>query len=310
MRSHKRIAAGKIIILLLCSAGWLFAEENADVKRWNVKVGSKGAYNTGMSEAYSSYSIYSEAIVDIDWLKCTVNGAHDFSSQISSGLGEYQYIDINKGSLQIEVSPFGFLSAGAGYYAARGNSSYALHEWDGFLRVGPDTFNLECAYGASESSYLFNGVEIGVKRKSAFITLTGDITDELSFDISYDRSTIEFSNLAYEYIKNAVRTSIFFQLNDSLFLSGGISGGSDSADYVILGADAGIFVVLCSHFQVSCMYFFEQYLASESETTNSLKKGNGGSQNNYTKNPYLQSSKIGESFPAHRIRIGIVYSVQ
>lgn len=308
MKLHRLTAKGIIFILLLSSAGPLFADENNDGNWWNLKVGSKGVYNSGISEPYTYYSLYGEGILDIDWLKATVNGAHDFSSQISSGLGEYQYIDVNKISLKAELSPNEILSAGGEYYTGRGDSSYQFHEWDAFLRIGPEAFNLEIAYGASSSQYLFNDIEIEIKRKNASVALAMDFSDELSADITYERSSLEFSNLGYEYLKNSVRAGIFLEVNDSLFITGGLSGGNDSADYVILGADGGIIVVLFSHVRLSGMYFFEQYITSVSTTSESTKKtGSGGGI--YSSNPYLQSSKAGESFPSHRVSVGIVYSL-
>lgn len=133
---------------------------------------------------------------------------------------------------------------------------------------------------------------------------------EISLDIAYDRSTIEFSNLTYEYNKNTVRAGIFIEVNERLYFIGGLSGGSDSAEYIILGADAGITVVLFSHVRLSGMYFFEQYLAPSATTMESAKKGSAGSgSGGYAANPYMQSSKTGESFPSHRVSMSIVYSV-
>lgn len=85
---------------------------------------------------------------------------------------------------------------------------------------------------------------------------------------------------------------------------------SDSADYVIIGADAGIIVRLFPHVRLSSMYFFEQYLALSSTTTESTGKGGSDSLSSGSKgNPYIQSSKVGELFPSHRANISIVYSL-
>ncbi len=310
MRYHRHAIRGIGMMLFLGIAGTLFAEEHNDASWWNLKVGSKAVYSTGLTETYTYYTLFGEGSMDLNVLKIAANGSRDFSSQVSSGFGEYQYIGVNRASVKLEIMPFEFLSAGGGYYAGRGDSSYKLKEWDAFLRIGPDAFNLEGAYGASNSQYLFNGTEIEVTRKNVSIALSGDITDELSLDVSYERSALEFSNLTYAYVKNTFRAGAFFEVNDAFFLTGGLSGGSDTADYVIVGADAGIIVVLFSRIRVSGMYFFEQYIAPSPETTANSPKGGGGTgKSSSGGNPYVKSSNIGESFPSHRVSISIVYSL-
>ncbi len=310
MRLYRHVVTGVAMTFFLCCGSMLFADDNNDDRWWNVKVGSKAVYSTGLTEPYAYYTLFGEGSLDVSIVKCTVNGSRDFSSQISSGLGEYQYIGVNKASLKFEMMPLEFLSAGGGYYAGRGDSSYSMREWDAFLRVGPDSFNLEGSYSASNSRYLFNGIEIEVARKTTSIALSKDMTAALSLDVSYDRSEIEFSNLSYAYVKNTFRAGAFFEVNDAFFLAGGLSGGSDTADYVIVGADAGITTVVFSHIRLSCMYFFEQYMAPATSTTESTKKGGGTGAGASGGNPYVQSSNIGESFPSHRVSINIVYSMR
>lgn len=298
-----------IALFVFTVSGALYAEEENGYSWWNLKVGSRGGYSNGISESYSYYSFFGEGSMKAEWAEVSFAGTRLLDYQISSGLGEYDYITAHQGSVAAKWKPYDFFSAGGSYLLAKGESSFDMRDWSAYLCVGPDDFNVEVEYGVGNKSYSFNGVDVDESRTGLSIYLSKDISDAVSVEIGYDRSTLELSNLGYEYVKQTGRAGGFFDISDSVMLIGGISGGRDSADYTIAGGDAGIIVVLFSHLKLSGMYFFEQYFAPSSTSTTSTKKGSSGGGGVNSGNPYMSSDKIGESFPSHRISVSLVYSV-
>ena len=299
------VAALGISLLLLLSDGMVMAEEEVWSPSWNLTVGGKGVYGSGVSEANMYYMLFGEGSLDLEYLELSAKGSRYLGYQVTDGLGTYDYVNIGEGSLRGSLKPWSFLSLGGEYRYAEGDSSYERRDWSCSLRLGPDDFYLEGEYGAGITEYLFGASEIEIKRADTSLSLSRDVSDAVSMEIGYDRNELIFSSLDYEYTKQTLRLGAMFDVAGTVFILAGISGGGDSEDYAIAGGDAGVVAVIYSHVKISAVYLFEQYIAPSTST--STGKGGGGTSG--SANPFLSSDKIGESYSSHRFSVGASISL-
>ena len=126
----------------------------------------------------------------------------------------------------------------------------------------------------------------------------------MSMEIGYDRTALEFSNLNYEYVKQTGRLGGMLDVDGTVFIMAGVSGGGDSEKYAIAGGDIGAVAVVFSHVKISAIYLFERYIAPSTESTSKKTTGPSGSAN-----PFLSADKIGESYSSHRLSVGASISL-
>lgn len=280
------------------------ADEEAWSPSWNLVAGGKGVYGSGVSEANMYYVFYGEGSIDLEYLELSVKGSRYLDYQIADGLGTYDYVTVNEGAARAALVPWSFLSLGGEYRYASGDRSYERRDWSCSLRLGPENFYIEGEYGAGNTEYLFETAGIEVWRTDASLSLSWDASDMSSFEIGYDRTALEFSNLDYEYVKQTARLGALFDAGESVFVLAGISGGGDSEKYAIAGCDAGAVAVIYSHVKISAIYMFERYIAPSAESASKKTGGTSGPAN-----PFLSPDRLGESYSSHRFSLGASISL-
>jgi len=305
MGGRGALVSGMILVMLVC-VGSARAEDEGWSPFWNLTAGGKGVYASGVSESSTYFLAYGEGSLNLGFLELAVRGSRYWDYQIADGLGSYEYVGVNEGSAKASLKPWDYIGMGGDYKFASGDSSFERREWSGFLRIGPDDLYLEGEYGTGKTDYLFNTAEIEIKRSDASLSLSWDVSDSMSMEIGYDRNSLEFSNLEYQYVKQTGRLGALFEAGESVFILAGVSGGGDSEKYAIAGADVGAVAVVFSRVKISAIYLFEQYIAP-STSTSSSKTGGGGSTG--PSNPFLSADKIGESYSSHRLSVGASISL-
>ena len=300
----------RVCILFFCAiiAIPLFAEQQPEEKSpWFLEAGIKAYHSRGISETNTCYKPFLEAGYSGDFLEIRPGYYRYQHYQITDGLGNYNYINFNRGGAEM-ILHFGEILDLAGEYCySRGDDRYKSYEYSGEITLNIFDLSLTGAYERKCEEYEYNTAAMKIVSQS----ISGEIAYFFSRDFSvdagldYDKQT--FDNLDYDYGKWTARAGFHVKPFPVLTLIAGAGCGKDSADYVIYTLDGGIIFRPYSVIKISALYAFSYYAVPSSETSASSKGKTGSTTatTGYGKvNPYLDSSKIGESFPAHNFSVG------
>ncbi len=290
-------------LTLLCMGIPVFAEKGP----FFLEAGARGTYSSGLTEdnLYGRYFIqtgYSGPFMEL-----SLNGTFYQHYQLTDGAGTYEYINFTQGAGELRLYPFEILELAGAFRYSGGNLAYKAVEYSFEAELSSDPIGITGGYSRKSEEYAFNGVSYKNEYTNITIEFRYEFTDFSGVDAEYTRASTCFENVDTEYVKNTGRLGGHFRIFNSLLVLAGASCGTDSADYLIYGADAGFTWKLFDHIKITSIAGYTYYQAPVSSTSTSTGGGHGtGSSagSGSGSNPYLDPSLIGTSFGAWNVSFG------
>jgi hypothetical protein len=252
---------------------------------------------------YGRYFIqagYSGSFVEL-----ALNGTFYQHYQLTDGAGTYEYINFTQGTGELRLFPFEVLELAGAFRYSDGGLSYKAAEYSFEAELSPDPIGITGGYSRKSEEYAFNGVSYKNEYATITIEFRYEFTDFSGADAEYTRSSTRFENVDIEYVKNTGRLGGHSRMFNSLLFLAGASCGTDSADYMIYGADAGFTLKLFDHIKLTAVAAYTYYQAPAASSSTGGGHGTGSSSGSGAgANPYLDPSLVGTSFGAWNASFG------
>jgi len=259
--------------------------------------GVKTTVSSGMTDSYIYYQPFLSAKIYLDRFTFSPIAARIQDYQLTDGNGNYEYVNINKAGTSLSYEINDTFEVSGGYYYNSGDASYILHDIYGELYYDTDDYGISGAYTIRNSGYNVNTMDISESLKIINIDYSYYPDDKSSLDLSYEYKSTDISNSSSLFTVSTIRGGYSTLVSDSGSFLAGLNIGRDSADYTILGVDAGISVKMFENLKLSVFYLGSYSAPDLLVTKKSGTKGGGGS-------PFMDPSKSGDAVISHTVSAG------
>ncbi len=290
----------------------------------SVEAGGRSGYSSGLTESNYQLKAFIDMILSNSMVEVKAGGCSLQHFQITDGSDVYEYADIYQGGGEINLFPNDAVDLSAGYRYSAGNFTYRGHQvlleavayMGDFSATGNIDFRTE--------NYTLNATEYDNSYLTWFTEAGYNISDDWSIDAGYSTYSLDFSGSTDAYVKRMIRIGFTGIMERKVTVIGGVSTGSDSADYRLYGADGGITLKLYNHLGITLAggYTYYRSMTSDSTiygTTSGYGSGSGSSAGSGTgltfadrpsgSNPFLSSSRTGTSFGTWNVSVGITVKI-
>ncbi len=309
------------VLLMMAVSVVGFAEEKS---AWEFSIRAKGVHSSGISDANTYYKAFAGAGYDFNFLMISTEISRYFNYQTTDGLGSYDNINYNEAMLSADLTPLEWFSLNIEGRYSIGDSEYSGTGYAAGLILDFDIISLLADAALAEYEYDFDGNMINFNNQDYSFEIDFSVSESLSFDAGILYNNVIFEE-DYEYSKYTGRIGTMFETFENLFFTAGGSAGKDSEDYNIWGFDAGFSWRIFDCIKLMALYSYQYYAVPDSyssgQTDTTVTKangpggpdssddtdssgsypGNGGSINN----PFLSSSKVGESYSSQTVSVSV-----
>ena len=303
----KKLFINTLIVLIFFVHDAAYAENNEKPEKSQFdffgSLATKVVYSTGISDPYTYNRTDVTGGFKSEYIDFSAYIRRYFNFQVTDGSGVYEYRSFNEAGMSLKAHLFSIVNLSGEYSRADDFNDLKRDTYYGAIEMDFSRVTLSADYSRENFEYKMNSNVIRTEKQNYSFTMDFNFTDSFSADAGYKHDNTYFNSLGYNYYKDIFRAGLTIVPADYLFLITGASGGKDSEDYTIYGADCGATLRLYSSFKVYLIYSFSYYDAPQTETSGGGGGGHGHGAG--STNPYLSSDRIGKSYYSHAITVGM-----
>ncbi len=301
-KRRRGVVRAWLFLFLLATAGAPAAEREG----FYFEAGARGLYSSGVNEPNFSWRLDAAAGFSAVIFKALAGYTRHQRYQVTDGAGNYGNVDLGQPRAEIVCSPVPYFELSAGFKYSSGDRSFRGFEYRVMASLDLAEVSVSGEYASTKEDYVLGGLDIENNRSLYSLELAWNVSDMLWFDAGLDHDRIDFENTGAEYYKTVGRMGVGIEATVPLSVMFGAGIGRDSSDYSLYAADAGLNLKLQSGLRGSIFYSFMYYQAPTSPSKEDGAGPGGGAGAGYgpDTNPFLRSSLVGKSFPAHSVSVG------
>ena len=283
--------------------GMTLAAEEESGRWFFADVGLWGGYYGGSSEDYYLMKGTADAIFQFSMIEAVAGYTRYQHYQVTDGNGNYGYADVNHLKAAVTVTPGEMLEITAGYRYYIGTRSYNAHLANGGISVLLDSVTIGATFQWKMEKYEFMRSDFENYYIDAAASVGYDISDRTGVEAEFTHGREDFEG-SILYYSNLLRLGFYHYPLEKFLVGAGITGGADSADYAIFGAELSLGWIPLEGLTISLYGFYNYYAYQGKESTTKTKV-----TRSTRVNPRTDPSLEGESFGSWGFSLGATYRI-
>ena len=263
-------------------------------KNWELNTGIKGSFSTGASETFFFYEPFIDSGYKTEYFSVSAGYSRDMNYQVADSNGIYDYLNIHRVNVGTGLTFIKDLTLNLAFDYSVGDSEYEQKDYGFGIEYEFADFSILGEYSFGDTEYVMNSVDININNYDFSFEAAFYYSKMMGFDLSFVYLNAISDSLDYDYDKYIFRAGVLAEINSRIYLSGGLSLGIDSSDYLSPGADVSFSVLLWDHVKIAATYIYSYNLSPDGSVS---KQMTGAT-----------TASINESYNSHSVIMELSFS--